>query len=286
MTWLKVDDKLTTHPKWLGLTLEAKSLWFHAAVWCAAHNNDGVLPPESMPLHAFAGSLPAKQLTPATDALVRAKLWARRPKAKGGGFEICNWLDYQPSKKQVQEKSAQDEAKALRKKLHDWLHKSVIGRKVKSRIDARDGMYCRYCGVETIITPGDRRGPMRRTYDLVDPNAVWDLESRALPDPELDRLAGMWVVACGWCNAIKGSRTPDEADMCIRPAQGTWKTCAVSAANGSGTVPVVGTGLAGPDLDGSDLHASVPPPPPSWSDEEVESYVHPLNEQMVEGVPG
>ncbi len=40
MTWVKVDDKLTTHPKWLPLTLEAKSLWFHAAVWCGAHNND------------------------------------------------------------------------------------------------------------------------------------------------------------------------------------------------------------------------------------------------------
>ena len=260
MTWLKIDDKLTTHPKWLGLNLEAKSLWFHAAVWCAAHNNDGALPDESMALHAFAASVPVNKLEAAQAMLVRAGLWSRRSKKKGGGFEINDWLDYQPSKQQVKDRTVADEAKQLRTRLHDWLHKSVVGRKVKTRIDARDGLCCRYCGETTVITAGDRRGPQRRTYDLLDPASSWDMEARALPDAELDRLASMWVVACGWCNSIKGSRTPDEAEMEVRPAQSSRGIRSVSAANGSGAVPVVGTGLAGSDLSGSGRHGSGTPP--------------------------
>lgn len=268
MTWLKIDDKLTTHPKWLGLTLEAKSLWFHAAVWCAAHNTDGLITPESVPLHAFAASVPADRIDACTELLVKAGLWKKRPKRDGGGFEVCNWLDYQPSKQQVKDRAAADETKAERKRLHDWLHKSVVGRKVKARIDARDGLWCRYCDEQTVITPGDRRGPHRRTYDLLDPMSTWDRDAKALPDTELDRLAGMWVVACGWCNAIKGSRTPDEAEMVVLPAHRPHKIRSVSAANGSGTVPEVGPGLAGSDQAGTGL-VGEPPPPPPWTDEEL-----------------
>lgn len=278
MTWLKIDDKLTSHPKWLGLTLEAKSLWFHASVWCAAHNNDGVIPSESIALHAFAASVPAKEIQACTDLLVTVKLWRRRTKKEGGGFEIYDWLDYQPSKQQVKDRTTADEVKAERKRLHDWLHKAVVGRKVKARIDARDGLWCRYCGEQVMVTAGDRRGPHRRTYDLIDPLSVWDREAKALPDPELDRLAGMWVIACGWCNAIKGSRTPDEADMTLRPAQGPRGIRADSAANGSGAVPPVGTGLAGSELVGSGASPSgsftdpalddLPP----WTEEQIDSY--------------
>ena len=277
MTWLKIDDKLTSHPKWLGLTIEAKSLWFHASVWCAAHNNDGVLPEDSMPLHAFAGSVPVSGIEPAVALLVKKGMWIRRPKKKGAGFEINDWLDFQPSKQQVKDRTLADETKAERKRLHDWLHKAVVGRKVKARIDARDGMWCRYCDELTVVTAGDRRGPHRRTYDLLDPMSTWDREARALPDAELDRLAGMWVVACGWCNAIKGSRTPDDAEMSVLPAHGHQKIRSVSDRNGSGAVPPVGTGLAGSDQVGSVPHLSSPSVPSSdlpvpWSDEEIDAF--------------
>lgn len=279
MTWLKIDDKLTTHPKWLGLTLEAKSLWFHASVWCAAHNNDGIIPAESLALHAFAASVPANKVDACTKLLVDVKLWKRRTKRDGAGFEICDWLDYQPSKQQVKDRTAADEVKAERKRLHDWLHKAVVGRKVKGLIDARDGLWCRYCGQEVVITPGDRRGPQRRTYDLIDPLSTWDREAKALPPAELERLANMWVVACGWCNAIKGSRTPDDADMTIRPAQGPRGIRADSAANGSGAVPPVGTGLAGSEQVGTaspppTSEQSVPPDIPPWDEHQIDSYPH------------
>lgn len=266
MTWLKIDDKLTTHPKWLGLTLQAKSLWLHASVWCAAHNNDGVIPEHALPLITFQSSLAASDQQPAVDTLVRARLWRRVPKGRGGGIEILNWLDYQPSKQQVQEKSTADEAKAVRKRLHDWLHKAAVGKRVKARIDARDGLHCRYCGTETVITPGDRRGPHRRTYDLLDPASSWDRTAIAVPDEELERIANLWVVACGWCNAIKGHRTPAEADMEVRPPHRltSHNLLPRSAANGSRAVREVGTGLAGSDQVGPVLvgagQGGQPPP--------------------------
>jgi hypothetical protein len=245
VTWLKVDDKLTTHPKWVGLTLEAKSLWFHAAVWCAAHNNDGELPAEAMPLIVFSASVPASRMDAASGHLVKARLWKRLP--KGRGFEILNWLDYQPSKQQVQEKAEADELAAEMKRIHDWLHKKGPGKRVKRIIDARDGLWCRYCLSETVITPGDRRGPHRRTYDLIDPSSRWDMEARALPDEELHRIAQLWAVACGWCNAIKNKRTPDEADMVLLdpPSVSRCNLLPRSAANRSGTVRDLGSGLSG-----------------------------------------
>jgi hypothetical protein len=258
VTWVKLDDKLTTHPKWVGLTLEAKSLWVHAAVWCGAHNNDGELPGDVMPLIAFTASVPASEMDAAADRLVKAKLWRRL--SKGRGFEILNWLDYQPSKQQVKDKAVADDLAEEMKRIHAWLHKKVPGKRVKRLVDARDGLWCRYCQSETVITAGDRRGPHRRTYDLIDPTSRWDMEASALPEDELHRIAQLWAVACGWCNAVKGKRTPDEAEMVLNDPPGVSRCNLLprSAANRSGTVRVVGTGLAGtgPDdpLQGSDVH--------------------------------
>lgn len=252
MTWLKVDDKITTHPKWLTLSPPAKLLWFHAAVWCAAHNNDGHIPPESMPLVAFSASVQPHEIDDACAMLVKARLWTRRAKAKGGGFEIVNWLDYQPSRQQVKERAEADERKAERKKLHDWLHKKKPGKLVKAMIDRRDGMHCRYCGELTVVTQGDRRSSQRRTYDLLDPDSRWDIDASALHDSELEAIAALWVVSCGWCNSVKGSRTPDEAGLEVLPPPTRRRgDLSLSAANRSGTVPVVGTGLSGPDLSGA-----------------------------------
>jgi hypothetical protein len=252
MTWLKIDDKLTSHPKWVGLGLQAKSLWFHTSVWAAAHNTDGVVPEHVLPMLGFTSSLAAHEVQPATEQLVRAKLWRRLPKARGGGHEICNWLEYQPSRQQVQAKQEADANRDERKRLHDWLHKSPIGRRVKDRIIDRDGIWCRYCGEQCIVS-GDRRSPARRTFDLIDPASVWDRSGTPLPAEEISRIAGLWVVACGWCNAVKNSRTPDEADMRILPAPRPAAICRDlprSAANGSRAVRDPGSDLVGSALVG------------------------------------
>lgn len=252
MTWLKVDDKITTHPKWLPLTIEAKSLWFHAAVWVAAHNNDGQIPDEALALIAFTASVQPHVVDDSTGRLVKAGLWLRRAKSKGGGFEIHNWLDYQPSRQQVKERADADDRREEKKRLHDWLHKKTVGKRVKQLIDARDGLFCRYCAEQTVITPGDRRGPHRRTYDLIDPDSRWDTDATALDEVEIERIAQLWAVACGWCNAVKAMRTPDDAGMQLLPPPTRGRGILPrSVANGSGTVPELGTGLAVPDLAGS-----------------------------------
>lgn len=253
MTWLKIDDKLITHPKWVGLGIEAKSLWLHVSVWAASHNTDGIVPDHVLPLLGFQSCLTGPQVGPAAAELVKARLWRRLPKSKGGGHEICNWLEYQPSKQQVQAKQDADAGREERKRLHDWLHKSPIGRRVKDRIVERDGVWCRYCG-EMCVVSGDRRSPARRTFDLIDPASTWDRSGTPLPAEEITRIAGLWVVACGWCNALKNSRTPDEADMQIRPAHGRSPICRDlprSAANGSRAVRDPGSDLFGPARDGA-----------------------------------
>lgn len=250
MTWLKIDDKLTTHPKWIPIDAFAESLWLHAAVWCASHNNDGVIPEYSLNLHAT--KVPASRLLATVAQLVKQGLWRRRPKSRGGGWDIVNWLEYQPSKQQVRDRAEQDEAKQLRKMLHDWLHKSPIGKRVKALIDARDGLWCRYCTEEVRITPGDRRSPHRKVYDLLDPASVWDRSGTALPSEEIQRIAGLWVISCGWCNSLKQSRTPDEAGMTVHPAPGHRGDLRISVANGSRAVRGYGPGLVGTDLAGPD----------------------------------
>jgi hypothetical protein len=252
MTWVKLDDKLTTHPKWVGLSLQSKSLWFHTAVWAGAHNTDGQIPDHVLPLLGFQSSLTAAEVQPAIDGLIRARMWRRVAKSRGGGCEICNWLDYQPSKVQVQAKHEADDNKAERKRLHDWLHKSPIGRRVKDRIVDRDGLWCRYCG-EMCVVSGDRRSPARRTFDLIDPASVWDRSGTPLASIEIERIAELWVTACGWCNALKSSRTPDEADMRIIPGRRHSPICRDlprSAANGSRAVRDPGSDLVGPDRVG------------------------------------
>jgi hypothetical protein len=144
------------------------------------------------------------------------------------------------------------------KRLHAWLHKKKTGKLVKGIIDRRDGMHCRYCGELTIVTQGDRRSAQRRTYDLLDPESRWDTDATAMHEDELAAIANLWVVSCGWCNAVKGSRTPAEADMELLEAPGQRRRgdLSLSVANRSGTVPVLGTGLSGPDLAGAGRDAT------------------------------
>ncbi len=255
MTWVKIDDKLTSHPKWLQLTLPAKSLWFHSAVWCGAHNTDGIIPEHALPLIGFTASLTPAQIAPSCDDLVRVKLWKRRPKKDGGGFEIKDWLHYQPSRQQVLDKRSKQEAKDERERLHDWLHKSPIGRRVKAVIIARDGTTCRYCNTTDLRTDGDRRSLTRRTFDLIDPASINDFQWDGTPltPVEIDRIAQLWVVACGWCNATKNNRTPAEASMEILPAQPhppIHRDPPRSAATGSRTNRELGTDQVGPGRDG------------------------------------
>jgi hypothetical protein len=256
VSWLKIDDKMRTHPKWLALGMADRALWLDAAQWAAAHNTDGVIPEHALDAIAFSAKLPAGQLQPSVSALTRHRWWRRRTKAQGAGWEIVNWLEYQPSRAQVERRHETDS-------LHDWLHKSPQGKRVKAAVRRRDGVWCRYCGIEC-RTDGDRRSLARLTFDYVDPDAALD-QAAALDPAAFDAAVQAWVVACGHCNAVKNRRTPDAAAMPLRPAQGHYRIHSRSAAiesrpdrePGSGRV---GSGQGGPGLFGSGQGGSSPTP--------------------------
>ena len=72
MAWFKVDDRLWSHPKWLGLPIEAKALWVSAGSYCAMHETDGEISCQTLAI-----VLPNSRHTRAANALVEAGLWER-----------------------------------------------------------------------------------------------------------------------------------------------------------------------------------------------------------------
>lgn len=242
MSWLKIDDKMRTHPKWLALDIFERALWFDAAQWCAAHNTDGTIHDHALPSIAFSAKVPAEHVDRAVASLLRHRWWRRRRKADGGGFDIVNWLEYQPSKAQVERKAETDS-------LHDWLHKSPQGKRVKAAVRRRDGVFCRYCGIEC-RTDGDRRSLSRLTFDFVDPDFTFD-RTAPLDATAFAAVVAGWVIACGHCNAVKARRTPSDAEMPLRPAQGLHGIHSRSTATESRPDREVGTGRVGSERIGS-----------------------------------
>jgi hypothetical protein len=216
-------------------------------------NCDGIIPPTALPMIAINALMDTDQAAEAVELLVRVGLWHRRTKKQGGGWEVHDWIDYQPTKAQVQKKKEVDDAKAEMARLHNWFHKSPPGKRVKAIVEARDGAFCCYCDEGPLRTDGDRKGSTRRTFDLIDPSTMNDWEWRegiALRPSEIERVALLWCVACGYCNAAKGKRAPDETDgYQILPGRGPYADPPRSTAIQSRLNPPVGS-----DLDGSGRH--------------------------------
>ena len=124
MTWFKVDDSFSSHPKVMMSSPAAIGLWVIAGTWSAANLTDGfvsvpVLPrllPDSMEL---------------AEELVTVGLWKR---AKGG-YQFHDWEDYQPTKAEVM-------AERLK-----WSEKKAKQRAAKAVNSSQDQM-----------SPGDTQG--------------------------------------------------------------------------------------------------------------------------------
>lgn len=111
MTWFKVDDGFAFHPKALSLTPAAGWLWVRAGAWSAAQLTNGRIP---------AGMVVAFGATVReAEDLVAAGLW----KPDGSDWLFHDWLDYQPSREQVEaeraaakdrQRKAREAAKAAR----------------------------------------------------------------------------------------------------------------------------------------------------------------------------
>ena len=82
MTWLKIDDKINTHAKWVALDVLERALWFDAAVWSAAHWRRRRDPDHMLRLIAFSAKVPEHELDRCVAALDRSGLVASAPQGR------------------------------------------------------------------------------------------------------------------------------------------------------------------------------------------------------------
>jgi hypothetical protein len=82
MPWLRVDDGLFLHPKWLATPSSARGLWITALSYCGNQSNGGVIPSALLPVLGGTEN-------DAND-LVQSGLWT----AIDGGWQIHNFVEY------------------------------------------------------------------------------------------------------------------------------------------------------------------------------------------------
>ena len=110
MAWFKVDDGLHASRKFLSIPrrnrFAAIGVWTVAGSWAADQLTNGHIPDYMLSEWAVPAS--------ASEALVAAGLWEREP----DGFVFCNWLEYQPSKQDVDDEraSSRERMRELRRK--------------------------------------------------------------------------------------------------------------------------------------------------------------------------
>lgn len=88
MTWVRIDDSFYSHPKVVAAGNAAVGLWIRAASWSAQHLTDGFIPDDIA--RALGKSC-------SRVAVSNAGLW----RATTGGYQITDWLDYNPSREKV-----------------------------------------------------------------------------------------------------------------------------------------------------------------------------------------
>lgn len=258
MSWYREDDKMHKNQKWIRilalcderfpkdhersrrLAKDAKLFQNVAGNWGAGNNCDGLITRAAIHQIAAEASMTFQECIDAADILVKAGWYMSLSRRRGGpGWEINDWLDYQPSKQQV-------ERKATVEKLRKDLSRTVEGRRVASIVQRRDADHCRYCDVN--VSWSDRRSAHAATYDHVDPHILANTVENV-------------VVACGHCNRVKGDRTPDEAGMPLTRPRGTYTPDLagpgrVQNASRTRTNRTEGSGRAGSGQNGSDRAGS------------------------------
>jgi hypothetical protein len=106
VTWTKLSDDFSDHPKVAQLSNEAYRLHVDALVYCGRFQTDGIVE-AAVVARLAAGKL--RRPNQAADELVRVGLWHQHE----GVYSIHNYGRYQPSKEEVA-KRAHDKARAGR----------------------------------------------------------------------------------------------------------------------------------------------------------------------------
>jgi hypothetical protein len=111
MSWVRIDDGFTDHPKIVRVGPLATILYLRALCYSARHLTDGRVPAEIA--EQLCGGLAAPRRATATPRaliglLIRERLWEK----KGDDFLIHDYLLYQPSKQEALDN--QEQARRIR----------------------------------------------------------------------------------------------------------------------------------------------------------------------------
>lgn len=129
MSWVRLDDQFPDHPKVAGLSNEAFCLHVTAMCWTAKQQTDGKLPSIVLRRLAWRCQDPA---TAATE-LEMAGVWDKTPE----GWEIHDFLDYNPTKEQVAELAAKRSAAGTAGAMARWQTDSKPNGKSHGKQDSK-----------------------------------------------------------------------------------------------------------------------------------------------------
>lgn len=107
---IALDDNIADHPKFVGLSNDAFALWVRVIGYCRRHLTDGFIPAAAA--HSLARSkAPRRTIDELTSPPVgqpdTAPLWVEAP----GGYRVHDYLDWNPSRAQVEAKVEANRAK-------------------------------------------------------------------------------------------------------------------------------------------------------------------------------
>jgi hypothetical protein len=100
MAWAKLDDGFFRHPKIMAVGRDARDLYLAALCYASAQLTDGFIPVQAVRLLAAEAEI--DDAPNAVERLVRGGLWL----PADGGYQVKDYLDYNPSAEQVKARRA------------------------------------------------------------------------------------------------------------------------------------------------------------------------------------
>jgi len=194
MVWAKFDDETHTNRKLARLSDAAFRLWSHSITFSAKHGTDGMISEADVPL-VWPSASPSKRAK-AVAELVENGSWDRKP----GGWEIHDFLDYQPTAQ---------EAASMREDRSDSGSLGAHRRWHESRGVTKPG--CPYC------TSHSKRHNDRDGGQIAVPGPVPEPEDAGSSDLVENGIGG---VRGGDADFNRTLRTVAEEHAAIRQAEG------------------------------------------------------------------
>lgn len=100
MAWLRIDDRVRTHPKIIDAGPAAAWFWFCGICYCREHLTDGFIAKAVLPTLAPG----VTKTAPLVAGLIRSGLWHE----SDGGYQVHDFLDWNPSRETVIQKRKED----------------------------------------------------------------------------------------------------------------------------------------------------------------------------------